>query len=98
MKSLSAKKRNYIKGIANKKKIECYRTIPLKEGTLFDNLDEWLTTKQAAEYLKVSEGTLRNMCCNGSIPYYKLERRNRYRMSDLRDLLLKNQKGVFYGL
>lgn len=61
----------------------------LSGGPLFDNSDEWLTTREAAAYLKISEGVLRNMCCNGTIPYYKLERRNRYRKIDLRNLLEK---------
>jgi excisionase family DNA binding protein len=60
--------------------------------------EEWLTTKEAAAYLKVSEGTLRNLCCNGVVPYYKLVRRNRYRVFDLRSLLMGNQKGGVYGL
>jgi excisionase family DNA binding protein len=54
---------------------------------------EWLTTKEAAAYLKVSVGALRNMTSNGKIPYFKLERRNRYRLNDLRDLLLSQRRG-----
>jgi excisionase family DNA binding protein len=62
-------------------------------GMLFDN-QEWLTTEEAAKYLRVSIGALRNMTSNGQVPYYKLLRRNRYRIEDLRNLLTK--KGGFY--
>lgn len=58
---------------------------------------EWLTTEEAAKYLKVSVPSLRNMTSNGKVPYYKFERRNRYRLDDLRKLLLKNPRGGFYG-
>lgn len=65
-----------------------------RDSTLFDNQnDEWLTSREAAAFLKISEGCLRNLCSNGQIPYHKLARRNRYRLQDLRDLLLKTRKG-----
>jgi excisionase family DNA binding protein len=56
--------------------------------------NEWLTTESAAEYLKISPATLRNMTSNGKVPYHKLGRRNRYRLTDLRRLLLENQRGA----
>lgn len=59
---------------------------------------EWLTTIEAAAYLKVSVGTLRNMTCNGRVPYFKLDRRNRYRLCDLRGLLLSQRRGGFRGI
>lgn len=59
--------------------------------------DEWLTTKEAAQYLGLSEAVLRNMTSNGSIPYYKLGRSNRYNRSELRQLLFSNKKGAIYG-
>ena len=58
---------------------------------------EWLTTKEAAEYLRISVPSLRNMTSQGKVLYYKFERRNRYRLDDLRKLLLRNPKGGFYG-
>ena len=58
-------------------------------------IDEWLDTERAAAYLKVSVGVLRNMTSNGFVPYYKLQRRNRYRLSELRDLLLSEKRGRF---
>jgi excisionase family DNA binding protein len=61
-------------------------------------LKEWLNTEEAASYLTLSPGALRNLTSNGGVPYYKLGRRNRYRIDDLRALLFKNKKGEFYGL
>lgn len=59
--------------------------------------EEWLDTEAAAEYLKISVGSLRNMTSNGLIPYNKLGRRNRYRTEDLRQLLLSNKRGALHG-
>jgi len=64
------------------------------EPLLFDN-QEWLTTNEAAEFLRISVGSLRNMTSCGEIPYHKLGTRNRYLKSDLNDLLLKNKKERF---
>lgn len=55
--------------------------------------NEWITTDEAAAYLKISVGALRNFTSNGKIPYYKFGRRNRYRIGDLRELLSKNKRG-----
>jgi len=54
---------------------------------------EWLTSEQAADYLGLSVGSLRNMTSNGHIPYYKLQNRNRYAVVDLRQLLLSQKRG-----
>ena len=59
---------------------------------------EWMTTEEAAIYLGLTPGALRNMTSNGSIPYYKLGRRNRYRSDELRSLLSSKKKGVAYGI
>jgi excisionase family DNA binding protein len=59
---------------------------------------EWLTTSQAADYLGISVGTLRNMTSNGKIPYYKFGKLNRYRLPELRELLLSGKRGKSYGL
>lgn len=53
----------------------------------------WLNTKEAAEFLRVSVKSLRNMTSNGYIPYYKLGRRNRYRKDDLEAILLSQKRG-----
>lgn len=54
---------------------------------------EWLNSKQAAEYLGLSQGSLMNLVSNGHIPVYKLGRRNRYLLNELRSLLLANKRG-----
>ncbi len=59
--------------------------------------EEWLTTEQAAVYLKIPAGSLRNMTSNGKIPYSKLGRSNRYYLGDLRKLLHSKKMGGFYG-
>lgn len=64
-------------------------SVPEDEGS------EWLNTVEAAEYLRTSPAALRNMTSNRAIPYHKLGRRNRYKRSDLRSLLLQNRRGGF---
>lgn len=54
---------------------------------------EWITTAEAAAYLGLTVGVLRNMTSNGQVPYYKLGNRNRYRVVDLRALLLAQRRG-----
>jgi len=58
---------------------------------------EWMTTEQAAEYLGLSVGALRNMTSNGQVPFYKFGRRNRYYVVELRQLLLSQKRGGQYG-
>lgn len=60
---------------------------------------EWLTTKEAAEFLKIPVGSLRNLTSNGKVPYYKLTgtRLNRYLRSELQGLLLSGFRGGSYG-
>jgi excisionase family DNA binding protein len=58
---------------------------------------EWLTTEQAADYLGLSKGALRNMTSNGQVPYHKLGRRNRYSVVELRQLLLSQKRGRCHG-
>lgn len=74
---------------------------PSPSEPIFDNLNrsnpvvtaispnpECLNTEQAAAYLGISSASLRNMTSNGKVPFYKLGRRNRYRLPELRELLL----------
>ncbi len=64
----------------------------------FENLEDdiWLDSKEAAEYLRISTRTLMNLCSRGEVPYSKFGRRNRYKLADLRSLLLKERRG--YGI
>jgi excisionase family DNA binding protein len=52
----------------------------------------WLTTEEAADYLRIHPGSLRNMVSNGTVkPSGKIGRLNRFLESDLRKLLLANR-------
>jgi excisionase family DNA binding protein len=64
----------------------------LQTGSLTSE-KEWLTTEEAADYLRISVKSLLNMCSNGKVSYYKWQRRNRYKMTELRELLLKERRG-----
>lgn len=58
---------------------------------------EWLTSKEAAKYLGLTERSLFNLTSNGKVPYYKFGRRNRYLLEELKALLLSNRRGAVYG-
>src|SRR4051812_508645 len=58
---------------------------------------EWLTTGEAANYLKVSIGSLRNMVSNGTVPAYRMGRRLRFLVSELNSLLVAREKGASHG-
>jgi excisionase family DNA binding protein len=66
---------------------------------VFENriLNEWLTTEEAAEYLRISPKYLLNLSSNGRVRYYKFGRRNRFLLSDLKELLLAQPRGAVYG-
>lgn len=55
----------------------------------------WLDTKQAAEYLGISEGALRIMVCRRKIKYHKLG--NRYLLDDLREAISSSRNVVVSG-
>ena len=52
------------------------------DAVLFDKL-KWLDSKEAATYLRVSVGQLRNMVWQGRIKAYRLSSRLRFLRSDL---------------
>lgn len=56
---------------------------------------EWLSTAEAADYLGIPIGSLRNLTSNGKLPYYKVPgtRLNRYLRTELRELLLRERRG-----
>jgi len=66
------------------------------ESSLKTEYEEWMTSKEAAAYLRIGIHSLMNMASNGQIKYYKLGRRNRYRLSDLKQLLMANARGGVY--
>ena len=56
----------------------------------FDNRiwAEWLSTSEAAKFLSTTPNAVRIMVCRGKIKASKLGRRLRFKISDLRNLLL----------
>ncbi|KHD87421.1 MAG: hypothetical protein OM95_14655 [Bdellovibrio sp. ArHS] len=60
-------------------------------------IEEWMTTEEAAAYLKIPKKSLLNLSSNGKVPYYKFQRRNRYLKSDLLKLLTSSRQGGFNG-
>ena len=61
---------------------------PLFIENQFSVKREWLTSQQAAEFLGISVGSLRNKIYNGLIkPSGKLGRLNRFLIRDLEELL-----------
>lgn len=63
------------------------------DGSLKIEKDEWLTSHEAALYLKVSTQTLMDLCSRRKVPYYKFGRRNRYLRSELENLLRSQKRG-----
>jgi excisionase family DNA binding protein len=53
----------------------------------------WLTTVEAAAYLKLSVGCLYNLASQGTLPYHKLGRRNRFLKIELDLHLMREQRG-----
>lgn len=58
---------------------------------------EWMTSVEAAQFLRISPAQLRNLASNGRIPYSKLGRLNRYHRGELQDLLRRNKRGGQFG-
>jgi len=59
--------------------------------------DEWMTSEEAAAYLKLSLGSLRNATSNDLIPSTKIGRRVRYSRIALSMLFVANAKGRYHG-
>ncbi len=55
---------------------------------------DWMNSSQAAEYLKLDVNTLMNLSSNGTVPYYKLGRKNLYLKSELDKIIQLNPRGV----
>ena len=70
----------------------------LEQGSnlLFDNRIEWMTTKEAANYLKVSESNLRAKVSRGQIQVHgRLGKCWRFRRDKLDELLNSPNQGLF---
>lgn len=61
------------------------------ESQFFENriVCEWLSSKEAATYLRITENALRIMVCRGQVQFFKFGRRLRFRFRDLQSLLLR---------
>jgi len=71
----------------------CFEQATMLESANSSLKIEWLDSEAAANYLCISTQSLRNLTSNGSIPFYKLGRRNRYRRDELDSLLFQNKRG-----
>ncbi len=58
----------------------------------FNNLI-WMTTNEAAEYLRVTPNNLRTMVYRGVVKTYKLNNRNRFKKEELDKLIESSLKG-----
>lgn len=66
---------------------------------IFDNQtdEQWFTTKEAANYLRISPQRLLNLSSTGRIKFYKFGRSNRYLKSELSELLFAQSRGGSNG-
>jgi excisionase family DNA binding protein len=60
-------------------------------GSIFENQTacKWLSTLEAAEFLRVSENALRIMVHRGQVQSFKFGRRLRFRLADCQALILR---------
>ena len=61
-------------------------------ASFFDKL-KWVTTREAAEYLRLSVGQIRNMVWRGQLTSYKLNNRLRFLKSDLDKIMKSSRDG-----
>lgn len=57
------------------------------QAAFFDMKLEWLTSREAALFLRVSVGQLRNMVWRRQVKFYKLGRKLRFSRRDIEKLL-----------
>ncbi len=69
----------------------------LQSSLTTEEEDKFLTTAEAAAFLRLPQQSLHNMVSNGQVPVFKLGRRNRFRLQDLRNLLWRNRRGGIDG-
>ena len=65
-----------------------------KSNLLFENL-AWMTSEEAARFLRISVGSLRNYVWKGELPFYRFKRRLRFKKSDLEKLLQASRNGGY---
>jgi excisionase family DNA binding protein len=76
-----------------------YKLVFQNRGRMMEKIidKEFLTTIEASQFMGISKGRLLNMVSNGKVPHYKLGRSNRYKLSELRELLLETPRGIRNG-
>ncbi len=52
---------------------------------------KWLTLNEAAEYLRISDRNLRKLAKNSKLPFYKLEGKILFKISELDKYIEKNK-------
>lgn len=60
--------------------------------SIFNNL-KWMTTSEAAEYLRVTPNNLRVMIYRGFLKSYKFNNRHRFKREELDRLIESSNKG-----
>ena len=63
-----------------------------KTSLVSENL-VWLTSEEAATYLRIPVGSVRNFVYQGILPFYKFQRRLRFKKSDLEKILEASKQG-----
>ena len=69
----------------------------LKPTSLKIEYKKFLTSEEAASFLRISTSRLMNLTSSGKIPYYKFERSNRYLLSELESYLMSQPRGERHG-
>lgn len=86
-----------MKNLANSISAKVLARLEDKLQQFFDNINnEWMTTKEAAVYLRITEGNLRGKVSRGQIQVHgRLGRSWRFRRDELDKLLNNPNQGVF---
>ena len=72
------------------------QAVGLEQGSVFFENLTWLTSDEAAEYLRLpSVGALRALVCRRKVPFHKLGRSLRFKKNELDRLLECSRKGGF---
>ncbi len=71
--------------------IESINSLLEKRESFFQNQigSEWMSTSEAAQFLRITPNALRILACRGKIKFFKIGRHLRFNLKDLNALLLK---------
>ncbi|MCM0604488.1 MAG: helix-turn-helix domain-containing protein [Xanthomonadaceae bacterium] len=59
----------------------------IESAEFFDNKLKWMNSREAAIYLRISVGHLRNLVCKNQVRCFRFKTRLRFLRSDLESLL-----------